>query len=210
MNTLVNQARCGDTAAFTEIVKQYQAVISGVLFNVTGDFHKSEDLAQETFLIAWKKLADLKNDDDILPWLCTIARNLANRSFRKQQPITSEIADTQSVTENEPANEMMRREQSEMVWAAVAEIPEAQRETLILFYRSGQSIHDIAAATESTEDAVKQKLYRARQSLKSKLEEMIGDVLTSTAPGEAFTLGVMAAVSVTILTQTAAAAVTAA
>jgi tetratricopeptide (TPR) repeat protein len=79
-----------------------------------------------------------------------------------------------------------------------------------LFYRSGQSIHEIAAATESTEDAVKQKLHRARQSLKTKLEEMIGDVLTTTAPGEAFTLGVMAAVSATILTQTAAAAVTAA
>ncbi|GHT09750.1 hypothetical protein FACS1894170_00860 [Planctomycetales bacterium] len=210
MNTIIDQARSGDTTAFAEIVKQYQGIISGVLFNVTGDFHKSEDLAQETFLIAWKKLADLKNTDDILPWLCTIARNLAKRSFRKQQPAIGEIADTQSSAENEPANEMIRREQSDMVWAAVAEIPESQRETLVLFYRTGQSIHEIAVATESTEGAVKTNLYRARQSLKAKLEETIGNVLTTTAPGEAFTLGVMAAVTATILTQTAAAAVTAA
>ncbi|GHT44693.1 hypothetical protein FACS189454_02780 [Planctomycetales bacterium] len=211
MNTIIEQARNGDTAAFAKIVKQYQAVISGVLFNVTGDFHKSEDLAQETFLIAWKKLADLQNTDDILPWLCTIARNLANRSFRKQQPLNQsgyggEIAGNQSSAEHEPSNEMIRREQSEMVWAAVAEIPESQRETLVLFYRTGQSIHEIAAATASTEDAVKQKLYRARLSLKSKLEEMIGDVLASTAPGETFTLGVMAAVTGVMVMQTSAVA----
>ncbi|GHT45503.1 hypothetical protein FACS189454_05100 [Planctomycetales bacterium] len=211
MNTIIDQARNGDTAAFAKIVKQYQAIISGVLFNVTGDFHKSEDLAQETFLIAWKKLADLKNTDDILPWLCAIARNLANRSFRKQQPLNQlgyggEIADNKSSDATEPSNEMIRREQSEMVWAAVAEIPESQREALVLFYRTGQSVHEIAAATEVSEDAVRQRLHRARLSLKSKLEEIIGGVLTSTAPGEAFTLGVMAAVTGAVLIQTAAAA----
>ena len=84
LSALLEQSRSGDTAAFARLVQQHQSVISGLLFSSTGDFHKSEDLAQETFLIAWNKLGELKNDADFLAWLCTIARNLAHRSFRKK------------------------------------------------------------------------------------------------------------------------------
>ena len=56
---ILEQARSGDTGAFAQIVRQYQSLVSGVLYNATGDFHKSEDIAQETFLIAWQKLGEL-------------------------------------------------------------------------------------------------------------------------------------------------------
>lgn len=196
----VRQAQSGDTAAFAVIVRQYQSLVGGVLYSMTGDFHRSEDLAQETFLIAWNKLADLRAEENVAAWLCAIARNLAHRSFRKKtvDTVHGSLDADKTSTEPEPDAELQRREQSELVWSALEEIPEAYRETLVLFYRSGQSIRDIAEATQSSEAAVKQKLYRARQSLRSKLEAMIGDILTDTAPNEMFTLTVLAAIPLAV------------
>ncbi len=200
ISVLIEQARGGDAAAFGQVVRRYQSLVSGVVFSVVGDFHKSEDLAQETFLTAWSKLADLKNTDDPAPWLCTIARNLANRSFRKKQEKPTEIVDDQAASpQSDPARELLRKEQSELVWSAIGEIPEQYRETLVLYYRSEKSVREIAAATNSSIDAVNQRLVRARQSLKSKLETMIGDILSDSAPGEVFTLGVLTTLSSSFL-----------
>ena len=203
----IEKAKGGDSGAFTQIVRRYQSLVSGVLFSATGDFHKSEDLAQETFLIAWSRLGELKNNDDLAAWLCTIARNLAHRSYRKWQERPSELVEEKESLQPGPVCETMRREQSELVWSSIGTIEEPYRETLVLFYRSNQSVREIAAATNSTEDAVKQRLVRARKSLKVKLEQMIGDVLTETAPGDVFTLSVMTAIGASLLTTTAQAAV---
>ena len=205
-------ARGGDTGAFAQIVRQYQSLVSVVLYSATGDFHKSEDLAQETFLIAWQKLGDLRDTDHLAAWLCTIARNLAHRSHRKPtlptQSLTDEtggLAPSALVSAaHAPDAELLRREQSELVWSAIGELDEKHRETLVLYYRSGQSASEIAAAMDLTEEAVWQRLARARKSLKAKLEEMVGSILTDTAPSEAFTLTVMTALGAAMFTSTAA------
>ena len=202
----IELARGGDRQAFAQIVRQYQSLVSGVLFSATGDFHKSEDFTQETFLIAWQKLGELRDADHLAAWLCTIARNLVYRSHRKPslptEPLTAGTDETAS-PQMGPDAELLRREQSEFVWSAIGEIDEKYRETLVLYYRSGQSVREIAAVTGSTEEAVRQRLVRARQSLKAKIEEMVGDILTDTIPGEAFTLAVMTALGTAMLTSTA-------
>ncbi|MGL4941693.1 MAG: RNA polymerase sigma factor [Thermoguttaceae bacterium] len=197
----VGQARGGDAEAFGTIVRQYQSLVSGVLFSATGDFHQSEDLTQETFLIAWRKLDELRNHESIAAWLCTIARNLVNHAHRKPtilaQPTSEQNTESQSFLSPEasPDTEILRREQSDLVWAAIGDLDEKYRETLVLYYRTGQSVREIATAQHLTEEAVRQRLARARKSLKSKIEEMIGDVLTETTPGDAFTLSVVAAIT---------------
>lgn len=209
ISDLIFQARSGDTAAFGQIVRRYQGLVSGMLFSATGDFHRSEDLAQETFLIAWNKLGELENTENPAPWLCTIARNLVNRSFRKKSVDTVHGSLDVASAEAEPSSELQRREQSELVWSAIGEMDEKYRETLILYYRSGQSVAEIAEMTALTEETVRQRLVRARKSLKSKLETMIGDILTDTAPGDVFTLGVMTALGTAMISSTAQAAVAA-
>jgi RNA polymerase sigma factor (sigma-70 family) len=205
------QARGGDMGAFSQIVRQYQSLVSGVLYNVTGDFHKSEDFTQETFLIAWQKLGELRDPNHLAGWLCTIARNLAHRSYRKPTVPTEPLSDAVGETVGgrmpaalAPDAELLRKEQSEFVWSAIGTMEETSRETLVLYYRSGQSVKEIASAMESTEEAVRQRLVRARKSLKVKLEEMVGDILTDTAPGELFTMTVMTALTAAMLTSGAA------
>ena len=203
-------ARGGDAGAFAQIVRQYQSLVSGVLFSATGDFHKSEDFTQETFLIAWQKLGELREPDHLAAWLCTIARNLVHRSHRKPSLPTEPLTDDNVSPEPPPDAELLRREQSEFVWSAIGEIDKKYRETLVLYYRSGQSVREIAAATSLTEEAIWQRLARARKQLKAKLEEMVGNILTDTIPGETFTLTVMTALGATILTTTTAQAAVAA
>lgn len=202
ISVLVEQARGGHCAAFEKIVSRYQGLISGMLFSATGDFHRSEDLAQETFLIAWNRLGELKNAENPAPWLCTIAKNLAHRSFRKksESPAANpeffeENLQQKESSDSDPAREMLRKEQSELVWSAIGEIPESYRETLVLYYRSGQSVKEIAVATDSSIEAVNQRLLRARKSLKSRLEKMVGDILGETAPDGVFTFSVISAIA---------------
>ena len=79
----------GDTLAFQKVVERYQGVVSGVAYNVVGEFSASQDVAQETFWAAWKSPAQLREPKRLGWWLCGIARNLANdwhRKLRRHQP----------------------------------------------------------------------------------------------------------------------------
>lgn len=207
----IELARGGSTEAFGRIVRQYQSLVSGVLFSATGDFHRSEDLTQETFLIAWNKLGELRETENLAAWLCSIARNLAHRSKRGKTAnmVHGSLEDETASSEPGPETELLRREQSELVWSAIGDLDEPYRETLVLYYRSGQSVKEIAAATQSSEESVRQRLVRARKSLKSKLETIIGDILTETAPGDVFTFSVMAAIPSSMIATTTTAATSA-
>ena len=66
----IELSRQGDKTAFAEVVRHYQSLVSGITYNMTGDFHKSEDLAQETFLIAWNRLGELSHTTNITGWFC--------------------------------------------------------------------------------------------------------------------------------------------
>ena len=74
----------GDEAAFAELVRRYQSCVCAITFAATGRRDLGEDLAQETFIIAWRKLAGIKDPSRVGPWLCGIARNLGRKSHRRR------------------------------------------------------------------------------------------------------------------------------
>src|SRR5579872_6494080 len=75
---LVGQSLSGSRDAFGQIVIRYQSLICSLAYSATGSLSQSEDLAQETFVSAWKHLAELKEPCKLRAWLCGIARNLIN------------------------------------------------------------------------------------------------------------------------------------
>src|SRR5260370_20843242 len=81
---LVSQSLAGNREAFERIVVRYQSLICSLAYSATGSVSRSEDLAQETFLAAWKQLQSLREPDRLRPWLCGIVRNLINSAFRRQ------------------------------------------------------------------------------------------------------------------------------
>jgi len=82
---LIEQSLAGSREAFGILVVRYQSLICSITYSATGDLARSQELAQETFLKAWKNLKQLREFDRFRAWLCRIARNVVNKSVRKQR-----------------------------------------------------------------------------------------------------------------------------
>ena len=196
---LVSGSLAGNRDAFGQIVVRYQSLVCSLAFSATGSLSQSEDLAQETFVTAWKQLAGLREPEKLRAWLCGIARNLINNSLRKHGREPSHRAESlEEITESHspeplPTEQAISNEEQAILWRSLERIPENYREPLVLFYREHQSIEAVAQSLELTEDAVKQRLSRGRKMLHEQVLAFVEGALEKTSPGKKFTLGVVAA-----------------
>jgi RNA polymerase sigma factor (sigma-70 family) len=194
---LVLRSRAGDREAFERIVARYQALICSLAYSATGNLGRSEELAQETFLAAWRQLGTLREPQRLRSWLCGIARNLTRNAFRSQarEPVQEPLETVCEAPspERPPSEQAMSREEEAIVWRALEKVPDLYREPLVLFYREGCSVAVVARQLDLSEDAVKQRLARGREMLRAETEAVVEGALRRSRPGRAFTLAVMAA-----------------
>ena len=212
---LVAESLGGNREAFRRIVERYQTLISSLAYCATGNVSQSEDLAQETFVSAWKQLADLREPARLRPWLCSITRFLISKDFRRQgrEPVhaaESLEADEWVSPEPLPPDQVISDEEKAILWRSLERIPEIYREPLVLYYREHQSVEAVAQDLELSEDAVKQRLSRGRKLLQEQFLAFVAGALKQTSPGTTFTLGVMAALPLLATTAKAATATAAA
>jgi RNA polymerase sigma factor (sigma-70 family) len=213
---LVAESLDGNREAFRQIVERYQTLISSLAYCATGNVSQSEDLAQETFVSAWKQLADLREPARLRPWLCSITRFLISKEFRRQgrEPVHAaeslEAVDEWVSPEPLPPDQVISEEEKVILWRSLERIPEIYREPLVLFYREHQSIEAVAKDLGLSEDAVKQRLSRGRKLLQEQFLAFVAGALKQTAPDKTFTLGVIAALPLLATTAKAAAATAAA
>jgi RNA polymerase sigma factor (sigma-70 family) len=210
---LVARSVAGNRSAFAQIVERYQALVCSVAYSATGSLSQSEDLAQETFLTAWRQLRDLREPERLRAWLCGIARNLSHNLLRRdarepsEHALPIENASDAPALESPPPDEAIRAEEQTILWRSLGRIPEAYREPLVLFYREQQSVERVAQSLELTEDTVRQRLSRGRKLLHEEVLAFVEGALERSAPGKAFTLAVIAALPVAGVSHSAAAAV---
>ena len=213
---LVAESLGGNRDAFRRIVERYQTLISSLAYCATGNVSQSEDLAQETFVSAWKQLAELREPAKLRPWLCSITRFLISKEFRRlgREPAHAaeslEAVDEWVSPEPLPPDQVISEEEKAILWRSLERIPEIYREPLVLFYREHQSIEAVAQDLELSEDAVKQRLSRGRKLLQEQFLAFVAGALKQTSPDKAFTLGVMVALPLLATTAKAATATAAA
>jgi len=213
---LVSGTLSGNRDAFGQIVSRYQSLICSLAYSATGSLGQSEDLAQETFITAWKHLSHLRERDKLRAWLCGIARNRINNFLRREgrEPIRDaeqleNVAESHS-SEPLPRDHTISNEEQAILWRSLERIPEIYREPLVLFYREHQSIEAVALSLDLTEDNVKQRLSRGRKLLQEQVLAFVEGALERTNPGRAFTIGVLAALPAGLITSAKAATVAAA
>jgi RNA polymerase sigma factor (sigma-70 family) len=200
----------GNRDAFASIVRRYQSLICALAYNATGSLSQSEDLAQETFLTAWRQLGGLREPAKLRPWLCRIASNISYDALKGQgrEPMDAaeplEAAQEAHAHEPSPSEGTMTREEEAILWRSLEGLPGACREPLILYYREHRSIASVAASLELSEDAVKQRLSRGRKLLAEKVLAYVEGALERSGPGKAFTQGVMQAMNATTTATTLA------
>lgn len=206
---LVEWSLTGDRDAFRQIVERYQSLVCSITYNATGSLSVSEDLAQETFVAAWKQLPELRDPSLLRSWLCGITRFLVGKEFRRQGREPIHAAEPLEATydlpspDPSPASQAVTHEEEAILWRALERIPDAYREPLILFYREHQSVERVAVELELSEDAVKQRLARGRKLLHEKVIAFVEGTLTKTAPGQQFSLSVMAVLPMAAISATA-------
>ncbi|MGD0461199.1 MAG: sigma-70 family RNA polymerase sigma factor [Tepidisphaeraceae bacterium] len=203
---LVAASRGGDREAFGRLVRRYQGMVSGMIYAYCGDLHRSEDLAQETFISAWKSLSALREPGKVAPWLYQTARRHALDHLRgaaREKDRLSHLHEVQVPRAiASPAQEALTSEERDLLWRILSELPQPYRETMVLYYRQGQSSASVAEAMETTETAVRQRLTRGRQMLREQVAGTLERNLERSSPSPAFALAVVMALPA-IVPQTA-------
>ncbi|HEX4385164.1 MAG TPA: sigma-70 family RNA polymerase sigma factor [Myxococcales bacterium] len=189
---LITGSLAGSREAFSGIVARYQSLICSLAFSATGSLSKSEDVAQETFIAAWRQLRDLREPGLLRSWLCGIARNLANQSRprRLMVPLDNALAEPAAG----PQEQLISREEQAILWRSLEQIPEQYREPLVLFYREHQSVAAVAASLELSEEVVRQRLSRGRKLLHEQVLVFVEGALERSNPSRAFRLAVMSSI----------------
>jgi len=167
----VNRAKAGDLIAFGELVKMFQDAVYGVAYAMLGNFHDAQDIAQETFIVAWRKLGTLKDPVKFPNWLCRIARNLCINFMQqaKLDTVNLEKAYTVHYPLPGPLEQVEKKELADRVLASVSALPEQLRLTTTLFYINGYTVNEISEFLEAPAGTIKRRLHDSRQRLKESI-----------------------------------------
>jgi len=167
---LMTRLAAGDMAALGDLAKRHQDKVLSLSYRILGDWHISEDVAQEAFLRVYRAAKRYKPQAKFTTWLYRIVVNLCLDERRKQSKTaaTLEDADTTVLAESE-SNAVERKEVVGLVKTAVAELPERQRMVVILHRYDGLSHGEISEVTGWTQSAVESLLVRGYANLREKL-----------------------------------------
>jgi RNA polymerase sigma-70 factor (ECF subfamily) len=160
-SSLVGAAQGGDRGAFGRLYERYARMVHGILL-ARVPRKDAEDLVQDVFLLAMRRLGSLREPGAFGPWLASIARNRASDFHRRGDPESSELPDDLSRSDPPGAEARAALE-------AIRSLPEAYRETLILRLVEGMTGPEIASRTGLTPASVRVNLHRGMKQLRDKL-----------------------------------------
>jgi RNA polymerase sigma-70 factor (ECF subfamily) len=188
---LVDRAVGGDRQAFEELVIRYQDRVYNLLFRLTGSSADAEDLAQETFLKAYRALASFRRGSKFYTWLFRIAVNAGYSLGRKQanrQRIEGLSLDATANADQgddpttwrdrmagptaDPSEELEQRQLRERIQEGVTKLDEDFRAVILLREMEGLDYASISEALDISYAAVRSRLYRARSELARVLKDL--------------------------------------
>ncbi len=177
---LLERIRAGAPDDFAEIVRRHQSRVFAILHRYERDAHRVEDLAQETFLKAWRALAQFDGRAPFEHWISRIAVRTAldhlRRAKRYRQEIgLAELGDDALdwLRSDNEKNELDSRHAAEILELALRELSPADRVVITLQEIEGRAVKEIAALTGSSGVAVRVRALRARAKLKRILEKLV-------------------------------------
>jgi RNA polymerase sigma-70 factor, ECF subfamily len=181
---LVRRVQSGDSAAFDALVRKYQHRITSLIGRYVPDWSESQDVAQETFIRAYRALGSFRGDAQFYTWLHRIAVNTAKNHLvsQKRRPPTDDIDaqdaeqyDTGSrlrVTDT-PEHELLRQEIERTVMRAVEALPEELRTAITLREMDGLSYEEIAERMACPIGTVRSRIFRAREAIDVQLAPLL-------------------------------------
>jgi RNA polymerase sigma factor (sigma-70 family) len=156
-----------DQNAFGELVRRYQSPVRGFLMKMTGgDVHQSDDLAQEAFVKAWKKLGSFRSEGKFSTWLFGIAHNEWRMSLRGRKELALEdLAENPAADAEQPDNAAASRLRLDLA-EAMKKLTPAERAAIVLCCQNGLSHDEAARALDCPLGTVKTNVLRGKEKLR--------------------------------------------
>jgi RNA polymerase sigma-70 factor (ECF subfamily) len=186
---LVERTVAGDQRAFELLVVKYQRRIERLIGRMVRDQDLVQDIAQETFIRAYRALAQFRGDAQFYTWLYRIAVNTAKKALvdLKRDPLVSETAlrggsdeeDETSAMENEltsaetPETVLAAKEIAATVNSAMEALPEELRQAVTLREIEGLSYEEIAEVMNCPIGTVRSRIFRAREAISAKVKPLL-------------------------------------
>jgi len=185
---LVERAVAGDQRAFELLVIKYQRRIERLIGRMVRDVDLVPDIAQETFVRAWRALHQFRGDAQFYTWLYRIAVNTAKKALMelKRDILVTETAlhstddgdetsrhENELISESTPETELAAREIADAVNAAVAALPEDLRQAVTLREIEGLSYEEIAQIMNCPIGTVRSRIFRARDAISAKVKPLL-------------------------------------
>ncbi len=173
---LIRKILSGDDAAFGILVERYQKSVHTLVWGKIQDFHYAEEIMQDTFLRAYKKLPTLKNPDQFAGWLHVIANRLCIDWMRSQKSVMQSLEDTpieevekSSYVHHISEQRMTERTEHyrELVKRLLEKLPESERTVVTLFYLDEMSTKEIGKFIGVSVNTIASRLHRARKRLQT-------------------------------------------
>ena len=168
-SALVAESAAGNREAFDVIVERHRRAVYQVCYRFVNNHEHASDLAQDTFVRAWKGLKSFKGQSALSTWLYRIAVNVCLNRAAVKQPLSASIEATEHLEDRRiegAGHAMIREERAVVVRKAIASLPARQRATLILRTYHEMSHQEIADVLGSSVGAVKANFFHALHNLK--------------------------------------------
>ena len=179
---LVEAVRAGDDAAFEELYGRYRPRIAAFVRGMLRDEARAEDVAQETFLSALRRLRETDSEINFKPWIYQIARNAAIDSHRRRSRAEEISMDSDAglrpsdqlrlVGGAAPESALVDRERLAHLCGAFDELPDVQSRALVMRELEGMSYREIGDELDLTRPAVESALFRARRRLETEYADI--------------------------------------
>jgi RNA polymerase sigma-70 factor (ECF subfamily) len=181
---LVQRVQAGEKRAFDLLVAKYQHKVTSLISRYIHDWSECQDVAQETFIRAYRALANFRGDSQFYTWLYKIAVNTAKNHLVSagRRPPTDDIDAVDAVQydggsrlrdTDTPEHELMRQEIERTVAATVEALPEELRMAITLREVDGMSYEEIAEAMGCPIGTVRSRIFRARDAIDQKLRPLL-------------------------------------
>ena len=173
----INKVLDGQTQYFSYLVESYKDIVFSIALKVLKNREDAEEMAQESFIKAFKSLSSFKGKAKFSTWLYRITYNNCISEVRKKKLNYVSADDVQLKDETEEINldGIPEENRSKVIKAALEKLPESEYALTLLYYFEEKSIEEISSVTKMSESNVKVKLFRARKKLYTILNDMLKD-----------------------------------